>query len=92
MMVDMGLDNIVHNDREPHHARILNDRIKDWESDILRTRYQENEQQLLKKYNNIRFLDDEDIQTDKETVVSMPRKCAQYAHNWTLLSEDTLRP
>ena len=24
MMVDMGLDNIVHNDREPLHARIFN--------------------------------------------------------------------
>ena len=37
MMVDMGLDNIVHNDREPHHARIFNSLIKDLESDIPRT-------------------------------------------------------
>ena len=28
MMVDMGLDKIVHNDREPRHARILNAWIK----------------------------------------------------------------
>ena len=63
MMVDMGLDKIVHNYREPHHARIFNSWIKDWESDTLRTRYQENEQRLLHKYNNIRFLDDEENQT-----------------------------
>ena len=31
MMVDTGLDNIVHNDREPRHARILNAWTKDWE-------------------------------------------------------------
>ena len=37
--------------------------IEDWESDILRTQDQENEQCLLQKYNNIRFLDDEDNQT-----------------------------
>ena len=29
MMVDMGLDNIVHNDREPRHARIFNAWIED---------------------------------------------------------------
>ena len=63
MMVDMGLDKIVHNDREPCHARIFNAWIKDWESEILRTRDQENEQRLLQKYKNIRFLDDEDNQT-----------------------------
>ena len=63
MMVDMGLDNIVHNDREPCHARIFNACIEDWESDILRTRDQENEQRLLHQYTNIRFLDDEDNQT-----------------------------
>ena len=61
-MVDMGLDNIVHNDREPRHARILNAWIKDWESDILRTLDQENEKWLLHKYKNIRFFDDEDNQ------------------------------
>ena len=63
MMVDMGLDNIVHNDRQPCHARIFNVWIKDWYLDILRTRYQENYQCLLQKYNNIRFFDDEDNQT-----------------------------
>ena len=62
-MVDMGLDNIVHNDRKLRHDRIFNARIKGWESDILRTLYQENEQRLLHKYNNIRFLDGEDHQT-----------------------------
>ena len=64
MMVDTGLDNIVHNDRETRHARIFNAWIKDWESDILRTKYQENYQQLMHKYMNIRFLDDEDNQTN----------------------------
>ena len=63
MMVGMGLDNILHNDREPCHARIFNAWIEDWESDILRTWYQEIEQRLLQKYKNIRFLDDEDNQT-----------------------------
>ena len=62
MVVDMGLDNIVHNDREPRHARIFTTWIKDWESDILRTRNQDNYQRLLQKYNNIRFLDDEENQ------------------------------
>ena len=62
-MVNMGLDKIVHHGRDPCHASILNDWIKDWESDILRTRYQENEKRLLQKYKNIRFLDDEDNQT-----------------------------
>ena len=37
MIVDMGLDNIVYNDRDPRHARIFNAWIEDWESDILRT-------------------------------------------------------
>ena len=60
IMVDMGLDPSVHNDREPHHARIFNAWIEDWESDILITRYQENEQRLLQKYKNIGFFDDED--------------------------------
>ena len=55
----MGLDKIVHNDREPLLAKIFNAWVKDLESDILRTKYQENEQRLLYKYNNIRFLDDE---------------------------------
>ena len=49
--------------REPYHARIFNAWIKDWELDILRTRDWENEQRLLQKYNNIRFLDDEENQT-----------------------------
>ena len=62
IMVNMCLDNIVHNDRETRHTRILNAWIKDWESDILRTRYQENEQHLLQKYRSIRFFDDEDNQ------------------------------
>ena len=61
-MVDMGIDNIVYNYREPRHARILNAWIEDWESDILRTRDQENEQCLMQKYKNIRFFDDEDNQ------------------------------
>ena len=63
-MADMGLDNIVHNNaREPRHAMIFNSWINDCESDALRTRDQENEQHLLQKYKNIRFLDDEDNQT-----------------------------
>ena len=63
MMVDMGIDNIVNNDREPCNERIFNAWIKDSESDILKTLYQENDQRLLQRYNNIRFLDDEDNQT-----------------------------
>ena len=63
MMFDMVIDNILYNNREPHHARIFNAWTEDWESDILRTRYQENEKRLLKKYKNIRFLDDEYNQT-----------------------------
>ena len=57
MIVDMVLDNIVHNDREPRHARIFNACTEDWESDILRSQDQYNDQRLLQKYNNIRFLD-----------------------------------
>ena len=49
MMVDMGLDSIVYNDRKTCHAKIFNACIKDWESDILRTQDQENEQQILQK-------------------------------------------
>ena len=63
MMVDMGLDNIVNNYRDPLHARIFNVWIKDLDSDILITRDQDNEQRLLHKYNNLRFLDDEEHQT-----------------------------
>ena len=63
MMVDMGLDNIVHNDRESLHARIFNSWIEDWESDIPRSRDQDNEQRLLQKYKNRRFLDDDYNQT-----------------------------
>ena len=62
IMVDMDLDNIVHNDRERFHDRIFNAWIGKWESYIVITRYQENEQLLLQKYKNIRFLDDEDNQ------------------------------
>ena len=62
MMVDMGLDNIVHNDRHSLHSGIFNVWIKDLESDILITRDQENEQCLMQKYKNIRFFDDEDNQ------------------------------
>ena len=51
-------------DREPRHARILNAWIDDQDSDILRTRYQENEKRFLQKYNNLRFLDDEDNKND----------------------------
>ena len=47
MMVDIGLDNIVHNNRDPCHAMISNAWIEDLESDILRTRDQDNEQRLL---------------------------------------------
>ena len=63
MMVDMALDIIVHNDRETHHARILNAWVEDWESDILIIRYQDNEKLLPQKYKYIRFLADEDNQT-----------------------------
>ena len=59
----MGLDNIVNNNREPRHSYIFNAWIKDWESDILRTRYQENEKRVLHKYINMRFLDDVENQT-----------------------------
>ena len=62
MMVIMGFDNIVHHDRELYHARIFNALIKDWESDIPRIRYQENEQRPMQKYKNIRFLDNEENQ------------------------------
>ena len=63
MMVDMGLDNIVYYDRELHHSKVSNAWIKDWESDVLRTRDHENDHCLLHKYKNIKFLDDEDNQT-----------------------------
>ena len=63
IMFDMGLDNIVHNDGEPRHARIFNAQIEYWKSDILRTRDQKNEQRLLQKYRSIRFLDDDYNQT-----------------------------
>ena len=59
-MVGVGLDNIVNHDREPRHARIFNAWIDDWESYILRTRDQENEQCLMHKYKNLMLLDDED--------------------------------
>ena len=62
-MVDMGLNSIVNNYREPQNDRIINAWIKDWESDILITLEQGNEQHLLHKYKNIRFFDDEDNQT-----------------------------
>ena len=42
VVVFMGLDNIVHHDRELLHARIFNFWIKYWESDILITRDQKN--------------------------------------------------
>ena len=63
MMVDMGLDNIVHNDRDICHARIFNTWINDWYSDILITRDWENEQHILQKYNHISFIDDDYNQT-----------------------------
>ena len=59
----MGLDNVVYRDRELLHDRIFNAWIDYWESEILITKYQENEQCLLQKYKNIRFLDDEVNQT-----------------------------
>ena len=62
-IVDMGLDNIVHNEREPSHVRIFNAWIKDCKSDTLRTQDQDNKQRLLQKYKNLRFLDDEYNQT-----------------------------
>ena len=37
MVIYMGLDKNVHNDREPSHAKICNAWIEDWESEILRT-------------------------------------------------------
>ena len=63
MMADMVIDNIVNNDGDPCNEKIFNGWIKDSKSDILKTLYQENEQCLLQRYNNIRFLDDEDNQT-----------------------------
>ena len=62
-MVDMGLDKIVYNDREFSHSMILNIWIGYWESVILRTQDKDNEQRLLQKYKNLRFLDDKDNQT-----------------------------
>ena len=59
IMVEMGLDNIVHNYREPCHVSILNACIEDWESDILRTLDQDNEKRLMQKYNIIGLFDDE---------------------------------
>ena len=55
-MVEMGLDNIVHHDREPYNARIFNACIKEQDSEILRTRYHENDQHLLQKHKNLRCL------------------------------------
>ena len=63
MMVDMGLDTIVHHVRELRHARIFNTCIEDWESDILRKRNTENDQRLLQKYKNLGFLYYEDNKT-----------------------------
>ena len=37
MIFDMGLDKIVHHDRELRHTRIFNAWIGDWELDIIRT-------------------------------------------------------
>ena len=62
-MVGMGIDNIVHHDRELCHARILNTWIDDWNSGILIKLDQENEQRLPQKYSNLRLLDDEKNQT-----------------------------
>ena len=58
MMVDMGLDKIAHHDRELLHASIFNAWIKDWDSDILITKYQDNEKKIMQKDKNLRFLDD----------------------------------
>ena len=63
MIVDMGIDNIVHNDREPCNSRIFNAWIEDCDTEILTTRDHENEQRLLQKFNNIRFFNDVDNQT-----------------------------
>ena len=62
-MVYTFLDNIVHNDIDPCHARIFNACIEYQESAIPRTERQEKDQRLLQKYKNVRFLDDEDNQT-----------------------------
>ena len=59
-MVDMGINNIVHNYGDPLDARIFNAWIEDWESDTLRTLYQDNEQRLMQIYKSIMFLDYED--------------------------------
>ena len=44
MMVDMSRDNILHHDRYIIRVRTLNACIRYWESDILRTLDQENDQ------------------------------------------------
>ena len=62
IMVDMGLDDNVHNDRAPRHSRIFNAWIEDWESNIPRTQDQKNAQCHLQKYKNIRFFGDEENQ------------------------------
>ena len=63
MMVGTGIDKIVHHDMELCRARIFNAWIEYWESNILRTLDQDNDQRILQKYKNIRFLDDEENQT-----------------------------
>ena len=67
IIVEIDLYNTMHHDREPIHARIFNACIKDWDSDILITKYQDNESRLLKKYKNLRLLDDDDNKTYKIT-------------------------
>ena len=74
MMVDMGLDKFFHNDRYRCHDRIFNAWIKNWDADILRSQDQNNEQCLLQKYKNIRFLDDEKNQTNMITPESLEFK------------------
>ena len=63
MIVDMGLDNIVYNDGAPLRSKIFNAWIEDWESDILRTWGQNNDQSFLHKFKIMRFIDVQENQT-----------------------------
>ena len=69
---------------------IFNAWIEDWESDILRTRDQENEQRLLYKYKNIRFFDDEYNQTYMITPVNLEFKGSTRRNNQYCVVGQTL--
>ena len=86
----MGLDKIVHHDRESQYTRIFNSCIKYWESETRKTRDQENEQRLLQKYNNLRFLDDQDNQTYMIAPENLEFKGSNRKNNQYCLVRQTL--